>query len=261
MAKKVCTQCGQEKVLDDYGNDKRVIKDGKRAECKVCSRKRNKEWEEQNRERVRLLKREWDEQNREKVREWGRKNYWKHRDRRLEYAKKYREENEQRLKEQNRENNPKRKEYFKKYREQNRDHIRKRSRKNSDLYRQVPENKEKIRTYNRKRKSLKKRLPSTLTAQQWMDCLEYFNNKCAYCGKEKELHQEHFIPMSKGGIYTINNIIPACVSCNQSKKAMGFYEWYPEQEFYSMQREKKILKYLNIDGGGQQRSILEEVTV
>jgi 5-methylcytosine-specific restriction endonuclease McrA len=77
--------------------------------------------------------------------------------------------------------------------------------------------------------------------------LETFDNKCAYCGKEKPLAQDHFVPLSKGGEYTNNNIICSCKSCNSSKSDKDFFEWYPEQLFYSKEREAKILKYLNYD--------------
>mgnify|MGYP003489420683 CR=1 FL=1 len=72
-----------------------------------------------------------------------------------------------------------------------------------------------------------------------------FNNKCAYCGKEKPLSQEHFVALSKGGEFTINNIIPSCQNCNSSKRATDFFEWYPKFKHYSKKREQIILKFLN----------------
>lgn len=37
--------------------------------------------------------------------------------------------------------------------------------------------------------------------------------RCAYCGDRAE-HVDHIIPFSKGGPTTIENLAPACVSCN-----------------------------------------------
>jgi 5-methylcytosine-specific restriction endonuclease McrA len=106
-----------------------------------------------------------------------------------------------------------------------------------------------------KRRAKKLSLPYTLTSKQWQQIKEYFNNKCAYCGKELPLSKEHFIPLSKGGEYTINNIIPVCLSCNSSKQDKDFFKWYPAQSFYSKAREKRILKYLGYKNDKQQLKI------
>jgi 5-methylcytosine-specific restriction endonuclease McrA len=61
-------------------------------------------------------------------------------------------------------------------------------------------------------------LPATLTPEQWVETLEFFNYRCAYCGTDSgNLHQEHMIPLSRGGGYTKGNIVPACAVCNGRK--------------------------------------------
>lgn len=61
-------------------------------------------------------------------------------------------------------------------------------------------------------------LPCTLTRDQWQAIKAAYNNKCAYCGKHsKHLSQDHFIPVTKGGGYTPDNIVPACRKCNSRK--------------------------------------------
>lgn len=111
------------------------------------------------------------------------------------------------------------------------------------------------RLWSQKRKAIKKHLPATLTEEQWKQIKQDFDHQCAYCGMSEEehlkkfnetLHQEHFIPLSESGEYTHNNIIPACKSCNSSKNNSDFFEWYPQQEFYSKEKEKKILEYLKL---------------
>jgi len=106
---------------------------------------------------------------------------------------------------------------------------------------------------HRKRESLKRGLDSNFTQKEWEYCKDIFKNECAYCGREKELTQDHFIPISKGGEYTVNNIVPACLSCNTSKNSSDFFKWYPRYKFYSAQRERKILKYLNYKTPGIQQ--------
>lgn len=115
---------------------------------------------------------------------------------------------------------------------------------------------EEFRIYNQNRRSTIKKMPHTFTKIQWLNTKIYFNNKCAYCGKELPLSQDHFIPLSKGGEYTINNIIPSCKSCNSSKHNNKFSEWYPTREYYDKKREKSILKFLGISWKSQQLRII-----
>ena len=70
-----------------------------------------------------------------------------------------------------------------------------------------------------------------LTTEQWDEILKNFDYKCAYCGKKLDNPQrEHFIPVSKGGGYTISNIVPSCVSCNSSKKNNHPLDWLVKKE-------------------------------
>lgn len=105
---------------------------------------------------------------------------------------------------------------------------------------------EKARLNEQKRNAVKRNLPHTLTTEEWEVIKKNFSNKCCYCGKDGPLKQDHFVPLSKGGEYTRNNIVPACQSCNSSKGAKDFYEWYPRHRGYSKARESKILQFLNI---------------
>lgn len=117
-------------------------------------------------------------------------------------------------------------------------------------------NVDKCKEKRHRREARLKKLPHTLTAEQWQKILGDFNEECAYCGNKEEIQQEHFIALNKGGEYTHNNIIPACRICNSSKQDADFFEWYPKQEFYSQQRESKILEYLNYTNTGTQQLAL-----
>jgi len=105
------------------------------------------------------------------------------------------------------------------------------------------ENKNKVNGYKQKRRTIKKGLLATLTIEEWINIKNHFNNECCYCGKKSQLFQDHFIPLSKGGEYIYNNIIPACGSCNSSKNNKNFLEWYPEYKYYSETRKNKILEF------------------
>lgn len=47
---------------------------------------------------------------------------------------------------------------------------------------------------------------------------------CLYCGGPGGSH-DHVIPVIQGGEWTIENIVPACISCNSSKHTRTPEEW------------------------------------
>lgn len=52
-----------------------------------------------------------------------------------------------------------------------------------------------------------------------------YRGKCAYCQSRPWSHWEHVIPVSRGGRESIGNLLPACSSCNPSKKNRLITEW------------------------------------
>lgn len=85
-----------------------------------------------------------------------------------------------------------------------------------------------------------KKLPNTLTESEWEENKNLFDNRCAYCGKESKLTQDHIIPVSRLGGYTKNNIVPCCPSCNSSKQDKDFVMWYKTMPFFNENRLNKI---------------------
>ncbi|HEY5865103.1 MAG TPA: HNH endonuclease [Candidatus Tectomicrobia bacterium] len=60
-----------------------------------------------------------------------------------------------------------------------------------------------------------------LTAAQWEEIKVAYDHRCVYCGRKMQrLTQDHITPLSKGGMHTASNIVPACRSCN-SRKFVG----------------------------------------
>ena len=57
-----------------------------------------------------------------------------------------------------------------------------------------------------------------LTVEQWLETLEYFNYKCAYCGEKEYEFIEHYLPVRDAGT-TVSNCVPACAMCNAFKDA------------------------------------------
>lgn len=67
---------------------------------------------------------------------------------------------------------------------------------------------------------------SATFAASWKRLLRRMDNSCAYCGSGTEpLTVDHVVPLSRGGHDSIGNTLPACLSCNSSKRAMTIMEW------------------------------------
>lgn len=112
-------------------------------------------------------------------------------------------------------------------------------------YRQSALYRNRHRFYSAKRRSLQVGAPiNDFTKQDWKESLKHFNYRCAYCDSTEHLEQEHIRPLTRGGSHTKSNIIPACRSCNSSKRQSTLEEWYHNQPFYSKEREMKILSWM-----------------
>lgn len=75
-------------------------------------------------------------------------------------------------------------------------------------------------------KARKAQLPATLTPQDWQDIKDGFDHRCVYCNRQMHrLTQEHIVPVTKGGGYTPDNIVPACGSCNSRKHTQDAFEF------------------------------------
>ncbi len=56
-----------------------------------------------------------------------------------------------------------------------------------------------------------------LSGEQW-SALQQAWGGCAYCGAaDKPLQRDCVLAISRGGRYTLANIVPACAACNTSK--------------------------------------------
>lgn len=51
---------------------------------------------------------------------------------------------------------------------------------------------------------------------------------CYWCGellKNKKVHIDHYVPLSKGGRHIIENLVVSCPKCNLSKGAKDPYHY------------------------------------
>lgn len=77
----------------------------------------------------------------------------------------------------------------------------------------------------KKRKRRMDAADNDLTPEQWTK-IELAWGSCAYCGLESEaLSRDCVQPISRGGRYTADNVVPACKSCNSSKSNSEVTLW------------------------------------
>jgi 5-methylcytosine-specific restriction endonuclease McrA len=71
--------------------------------------------------------------------------------------------------------------------------------------------------YARKRKKRMDKVEHDLTESQWRE-MQLAWTGCAYCGVTGvALQRDCVLAISRGGRYTLANVVPACRSCNTSK--------------------------------------------
>ena len=76
--------------------------------------------------------------------------------------------------------------------------------------------------------------------------LKEFNYRCCYCDteiNERELSQDHLIPMNKAsmGLHAWGNVVPACKECNNEKQQRNWDEFLRikvKGELYQKKKQK-----------------------
>ncbi len=76
----------------------------------------------------------------------------------------------------------------------------------------------------RQQKQARRRGIAPLSLDQAQALLEKFDGRCAYCPRPAATW-DHVEPVAKGGLTRLGNVVPACVSCNSSKRARDVEEW------------------------------------
>ena len=77
----------------------------------------------------------------------------------------------------------------------------------------------------RRRRRRMERVEHDLAAEQWTALLAAWGG-CAYCGaSDRALQRDCVLAISRGGRYTLDNVVPACGSCNASKSNAEVTGW------------------------------------
>lgn len=167
-------------------------------------------------------------------------------EKRKDYNRDYHQKHGQKRRAQNRErgkkNRPKLREYYRNWRYQNPD----KANLSSEL-----------------RRARKLSLPYDFTIEDWQKAQEYFNHCCAVCGRPPGngfyLAKDHWIPITKGGGTTTDNIVPLCHAergssggCNNTKHNRMPEVWLVER--FGDEQAKAILEKIEIFLKGRRRS-------
>ncbi len=166
---------------------------------------------------VQESKRIWAERNRNHVHNYFQQYRQSHRERDQENARHYRENNRDKIRATNRK-------YYHAHKHEYQQARRMRSARYP--YLRVAE--------KQRRRARQQALPCGFTRDDWRKCLDYWDNRCAACGRPKGLWHtiaaDHWIPLSNpdcpGTIPT--NIIPLCHGvdgCNNSKASHDPTQW------------------------------------
>lgn len=189
---KACSICGITKPLDEFYRSV-TGKYGRKADCKACRKASVAQWQREN-----------PAKHREVTREWARKK---------RSDPEWRKAKNERLA-QWREANPD-KEQARAYRQYHANPALCQQR-TRQWYRQHPEV---AACESRARRARKAQSSGTVSVTEWTAICASYAFRCVYCGKKsKELTQDHVIPLSKGGLHTADNVVPACRPCNSGKK-------------------------------------------
>lgn len=171
--KKLCKTCGVEKERGGFYAHPGTA-DGLLNECKECIKEKRK-------------KKYWDDPS--KARETKKKDYQKHREKRIAYVNRWTESNQEKVKINKR-----------RYYDKNREVVFKRS-----------------AVHIQKRRAWKNNSNGSFTYNEWEALCNKYENKCLCCKKSKKLTMDHVVPLSRGGSNNIDNIQPLCLLCNMKK--------------------------------------------
>lgn len=242
---KVCTICGEEKLLDDYYIKNRLT--GRRFSwCKACHNRRTLGDYYRRTEPQREAKRNAPKPTAKRCSHCGEVksielfHRWEG-DRRASWCiacrsvvqADYREANRERIR-------ASAAEYYANNREVIAERLRQWHRNNPDRAREIrsrtrKKHADRVRAYNSRyqrenaarynaywhaRRARKFANGGSHTVEEWEECKAYFDYHCLMCGRREpdvKLTKDHITPINLGGTDDIENIQPLCQRCNSSK--------------------------------------------
>lgn len=77
----------------------------------------------------------------------------------------------------------------------------------------------------RRRRAVASGAVSTLTRAEWAGRLEEYGGMCAHCVVCPATEMDHVVPLARGGDHELENVVPACRSCNARKSDLSLLEY------------------------------------
>lgn len=192
---KKCTSCHQLKSFENFHKSK-TGKYGISSTCKLCV----SEIYKNNRDEHKKRTYQWRKDNPDGFRAITKRAYRKHREKKLAYAKQYRETHRDSIREKARQVWKARPEKMKKA-----------------IRSWKVKNKEKVNIWNEERRFRLLGNGGKFVLAEWENLCKRYGNKCLCCGKKTKLTIDHIVPLTMGGTNNIDNIQPLCQSCNSRK--------------------------------------------
>ena len=171
----------------------------------------NRLWNEDNREKIAEHHRQYNQANKEKIAEQQRQYYLDNKEVILERIRRYQQEHGEEIAI-----------YAQQYHLEHKEERAEYNRLYAEAHPEV------FLNAGRKRRAAKLGANGNFTDEEFQLLCEAFKNRCIYCHLELPLTADHMIPLSRGGSDNIDNIVPACKSCN-SRKYTKTYDEFIEQ--------------------------------
>lgn len=217
---KRCTKCGEWLVANNYNFRKK--KDGKwglYSQCKECANKSNKQYRKNNKDKIKAYNKNYAMNNKDIINNAKNRYRNKNKEKIRIYNKKRYEENKERIREQQK------------------------------IYKQ--NNPEKLFNKINKRRQKEENQGRGITKEQYKECFEWFDWKCAYSGEKLQKNKstygrtlDHIVALDNGGLNEIWNLIPMRLGYNSSKNnRTDTLNWYMEQEYFDIERLDKIVEW------------------
>lgn len=90
-------------------------------------------------------------------------------------------------------------------------------------------------------------MTSAEAKRKWREDIKAsWGNKCAYCGAHSgdDLTLDHVTPKAKGGRNDLNNLVPACTSCNRQKGSTHWLSWWVTTDSFDLGNFSRVLHHI-----------------
>jgi hypothetical protein len=203
LTDKKCSICFKWKKRSKF-NRRKLSKDGIRSECRVCQGKSFRKYRKENASKEAERNSNWQRSNSDKVKEKRKRYFVRHPgilEKGIALLSKWKKDNAEKVREADQLRKIKN---FEKNKKHSREWFKRNPEKNVE--------------YCNARRTKIKNAEGRITAKEWKELKQKYNNTCLCCKKRNiSLTLDHIIPLELGGPNIIDNAQPLCKSCNSRK--------------------------------------------